>query len=196
VFGRGAGSEIVVALVLLDAQRADTLHVAKQKRLAPARSPSSMPSTFNSCGSSSAACEPWRTSSSRSSGETLRSLAMRSNSARSSRRISFSSRRCLSQPANVLIRDRGEDMVWHERSWHTSACQWTTDRPRRRCAGSKTGLGAEALGRPGIEAAGNGNLVAAALGRDMETDDSGIRDQRREIRGFEEALGLRMHRIE
>src|SRR6516165_4131997 len=65
---------------------------------------SSISRAFSRSGNSSAACRPRRTSSSRSLEEISRSAAMRSNSPRSSWRISLSSRRCFSQSANVLIR--------------------------------------------------------------------------------------------
>src|SRR4051812_38035823 len=54
---------------------------------------------------------------------------------------------------------------------------------------------AEALGGPGVEAARDGRLVAAALRRDMQADDLGVGDQRRVIRRVEEALRLGVHRI-
>ena len=64
-----------------------------------------------------------------------------------------------------------------------------------RCGRSKHrpgyGSGAKPLRRPGIEAAGNRALVAAALGRDVQPDDVGIADQRGKIRRFEEQPRVR-----
>src|SRR6516225_5343419 len=53
----------------------------------------------------------------------------------------------------------------------------------------------ETLNRPGVKAAGNGGLMAARLGRDMQADDSGIVNQRRKIPRFEEELRLGMNGV-